>query len=38
MKYVIVIVHKMMKLHVASFKMFTIIFFHENIFSPSLLN
>ena len=38
MKYVIEIVHKMMKLHVASFKKFTIIFFHENISSPSLLN
>ena len=38
MKYVIAIVHKMMKLHVASFKKFTIILFHENISSPSLLN
>ena len=38
MKYFIEIVHTMMKLHVASFKKFTIIFFHENISSPSLLN
>jgi hypothetical protein len=38
MKYFIEIVHKMMKLHVASFKKFTIIFFHEHIFYPSLLN
>jgi len=37
MKYVIEIVHKMMKFH-ASFKKFIIILFHENISSPSLLS